>query len=122
MNHDSSTDACPHWNRTLNPQNASHFLASDPDFFTSFSLIIAANQPPSVLKPLSDLAWGARDGVGIPLMDVRGAGLLGRVRVQIKESGSELISHALLTSMRYASDFLPCLPSQKSSKRTQLRQ
>lgn len=79
----------------LNPSVKSHarvgdaasLLAVEPQWFESFSLIIAVNQPPAVLLPLADIAWQARSGLGIPLMSVRGAGLVGHVQVQVKEMG-----------------------------------
>lgn len=81
----------------LNPSVKSHArvadpaqaLAIDPQWFASFSLIIAANQPPNVLFPLAEIAWQARGGLGVPLLSVRGAGMLGQVQVQVKEMGSE---------------------------------
>lgn len=70
-------------------QDPAHVLASESTYITTFSLIVAVNQPPSVLLPLADLAWQARSGLGIPLMSVRGAGMVGQVQVQVKEMGSE---------------------------------
>lgn len=51
----------------------------------TYSLVVATNQAPDILLPLSDTAWEAN----VPLMAVRGAGLVGEVRVQVKELGSE---------------------------------
>ncbi|PWN23590.1 hypothetical protein BCV69DRAFT_279520 [Microstroma glucosiphilum] len=65
----------------------SQLLEQDPSWFTSFSLIIAANQPVDVLRPLADLVWGQDRGTCVPLMSVRGAGMAGEVRIQIKEMG-----------------------------------
>ncbi|CAO1636143.1 unnamed protein product [Sympodiomycopsis kandeliae] len=62
-------------------------LNSDSNYFSTFSIIIAVNQPMSVLLPLSDIAWQARSGIGIPLMSVQGAGMVGQVQVQVKEMG-----------------------------------
>lgn len=70
-------------------QDPSQLLVQDPSYFTSFSLIIAANQPPGVLRPLAELAWGQESGTCVPLMSVRGAGMAGEVRIQIKEMGGE---------------------------------
>lgn len=51
----------------------------------TYTLIVATNQAHDVLLPLSDLAWEAN----VPLLAIRGAGLVGEVRVQVKELGSE---------------------------------
>ncbi|KAE8258452.1 hypothetical protein A4X13_0g1688 [Tilletia indica] len=66
-----------------------HVLAADPSYFTStqnnFSLIIAANQPASVVLPLAELCASAKDGLGIPLMLVRSSGMVGEIKLQVKE-------------------------------------
>ncbi|CAO1635685.1 unnamed protein product [Parajaminaea phylloscopi] len=62
-------------------------LSSHPEFFTSFSLIIAANQSPQVRRALGALAWQGRQGASIPLLCVRGAGMLGEVQAQVAELG-----------------------------------
>lgn len=78
--------------------DAQYLLDNDPAYFADFSLIIAADQPPDVISQLADLAWHARESIGIPFMTVAGAGMVGEVRVQIKEMGSEC--HLLSLSER----------------------
>ncbi|KAK0552023.1 hypothetical protein OC845_001882 [Tilletia horrida] len=66
-----------------------HVLAEDPSYFTSpennFSLIIAVNQPSSILLPLADICGAAKDGMGIPFMAVRSSGMVGEIKLQVKE-------------------------------------
>eukprot|EP00095_Tigriopus_kingsejongensis_P000691 snap_masked-scaffold58_size443543-processed-gene-1.8 protein:Tk00691 transcript:snap_masked-scaffold58_size443543-processed-gene-1.8-mRNA-1 annotation:"nedd8-activating enzyme e1 regulatory subunit" len=58
-----------------------HILAHRPDFFKSFSVVIATDMSEKSLKTLSDLLWTAN----IPLMVVRAYGFLSYIRLQVKE-------------------------------------
>ncbi|WWC86452.1 uncharacterized protein L201_001329 [Kwoniella dendrophila CBS 6074] len=63
-------------------------LVSDPDFFTSFTLILATNVEPSLELQLADLLWEASASVGgpdIPLITIRNSGFIGRVEIQLRE-------------------------------------
>lgn len=77
----------------LNPEVKGEAIKKEPAKWVqdvdldSFTMVIAINQPSSVLLPLAAKAWQAKGGVGIPLMTVAGAGLIGEISVQIKEAG-----------------------------------
>lgn len=79
----------------LNPSVKGQAIDQDPLTFVkenlvdNFTLIIAVNQPQIVLESLGRNAWIANNGAGVPLMVVRGAGFMGTVQVQIKETASE---------------------------------
>ncbi|KAL1413018.1 hypothetical protein Q8F55_000767 [Vanrija albida] len=82
--------------RELNPAvlgearvaDASQLLATDPNYFLSFNLIIASNITPQLELQLSDLLWknsaipGHHD---IPLLSIRSSGLTGRLQIQLRE-------------------------------------
>ncbi|MCO5596227.1 hypothetical protein L7F22_050287 [Adiantum nelumboides] len=77
----------------LNPEVKGEAIKKEPALWVqdvnldAFTMVIAVNQPYSVLLPLASKAWQAKGGVGIPLMTVAGAGLIGEISVQIKEAG-----------------------------------
>ncbi|PWN37308.1 uncharacterized protein FA14DRAFT_159419 [Meira miltonrushii] len=77
----------------LNPEVKGEAIKQEPAKWAqdvdldAFTMVIAVNQPSSVLLPLAAKAWQAKGGVGIPLMTVAGAGLIGEISVQIKEAG-----------------------------------
>lgn len=77
----------------LNPEVKGESVKKEPALWIqdadldAFTMIIAVNQPFSVVLPLAAKAWQAKSGVGIPLMTVTGAGLIGEISVQIKEAG-----------------------------------
>jgi amyloid beta precursor protein binding protein 1 len=79
----------------LNPSVKGHAVQKEPMAFiqeqglSEYTLIIAINQPNSVLFPLSTQAWHANEGVGVPLTSLRGAGFVGEVQLQINEATSE---------------------------------
>ncbi|KAK8866119.1 hypothetical protein IAR55_001270 [Kwoniella newhampshirensis] len=63
-------------------------LLSDPEFFLSFTLIVASNLEPSTVLQLADLLWDASSTVGgpdIPLIVIRNSGFVGRVEIQLRE-------------------------------------
>ncbi|WWD17675.1 hypothetical protein CI109_102116 [Kwoniella shandongensis] len=63
-------------------------ISSEPDYFLSFTLIIASNVEPSLLLQLADLLWDASATVGgpdIPLIAIRNSGFVGRVEIQLRE-------------------------------------
>ncbi|WVF70271.1 hypothetical protein IAT40_005060 [Kwoniella sp. CBS 6097] len=63
-------------------------ITSDPDFFTSFTLIITTNIEPALELRLGDLLWQVSAGVGgpdIPLIAIRNSGFVGRVEIQLRE-------------------------------------
>ncbi|WVR06064.1 hypothetical protein IAU60_003092 [Kwoniella sp. DSM 27419] len=69
-------------------QDLASILANEPDFVTSFSLIIASNVEPDLELQLADLLWQASSTVGgpdIPLIAVRNSGFVGRVEIQLRE-------------------------------------
>lgn len=81
-------------------------LISDPaniPFLTSFSLIIASEQPPHVLQALSELCWNAASSpsssssavasASIPLLSIKVSGFLASLQFQVKELGSEFCAH-----------------------------
>lgn len=59
-------------------------IGSEPAFFDSFSLVIAAQLPSKALQTLGALLWAR----GTPLIAARSYGLLGSVRVQLPEHES----------------------------------
>ena len=61
--------------------SVSQILQDQPDFFKSFSLVIATELDEESLKQLSSHLWMSNT----PLMLVRSYGLLGYIRIQIKE-------------------------------------
>ena len=61
--------------------SVSQILQDQPNFFTSFNLVIAAELDEESLKILSAHLWTSN----VPLMLVRSYGLLGYIRIQIKE-------------------------------------
>ncbi|RSH77611.1 uncharacterized protein EHS24_003171 [Apiotrichum porosum] len=82
--------------RELNPAvdgkariaNATELLASEPNFFLSFTLIIASNVPPKLEEDLAELLWHTSATVGqpdIPLVSIRTSGLTGRMQIQLRE-------------------------------------
>lgn len=79
----------------LNPSVKGIAIIEEPLAFiraenlSSYTLIIAVNQPHFVLFPLAEMAWEAKDGTGVPLMTLKSSGFVGEVQVQIKESASE---------------------------------
>ncbi|UZJ54857.1 hypothetical protein CBS101457_004177 [Exobasidium rhododendri] len=76
----------------LNPSVQGISIVEEPlDFIekedlSHYTLIIAVNQPHFVLFPLAEMAWKAKDGSGVPLMTLKGYGLVGEVQVQVKEA------------------------------------
>lgn len=56
-----------------------HILAHRPDFFKSFTLVIATDMSEKSLKQLSSLLWQAN----IPLMVVRAYGFISYIRLQV---------------------------------------
>ncbi|XP_059091053.1 NEDD8-activating enzyme E1 regulatory subunit-like isoform X2 [Tigriopus californicus] len=58
-----------------------HILAHRPDFFKSFTLVVATDMSEKSLKQLSSLLWQAN----IPLMVVRAYGFISYIRLQVKE-------------------------------------
>ncbi|KAK0561796.1 hypothetical protein OC844_003022 [Tilletia horrida] len=86
-----------------------HVLAADPSYFTSaennFSLIIAANQPASLVLPLADLCASAKDGLGIPLMLVRSSGMVGEIKLQVREHPVIETHPASLVDLRLTAPF-----------------
>ncbi|WVQ61992.1 uncharacterized protein L199_000125 [Kwoniella botswanensis] len=69
-------------------EEPSSLLVSEPDFITSFTLIIASNIEPSLELRLADLLWDVSNGVGgpdIPLIAIRNSGFIGRVEIQLRE-------------------------------------
>ncbi|WVQ97631.1 hypothetical protein IAU59_004745 [Kwoniella sp. CBS 9459] len=69
-------------------EDPASLITSDPDFFTSFTLIITTNIDPGLELRLSDLLWEASASVGgpdIPLIAIRNSGFVGRVEIQLRE-------------------------------------
>ncbi|OCF37667.1 amyloid beta protein binding protein 1 [Kwoniella heveanensis BCC8398] len=69
-------------------EDPASLITSNPDFFTSFTLVITANIKPALELQLSDLLWQASAGVGgpdIPLIAIRNSGFVGRVEIQLRE-------------------------------------
>ncbi|KAL7419270.1 hypothetical protein Q5752_006107 [Cryptotrichosporon argae] len=69
-------------------QSVEQLLESEPDFFTSFTLIIASNLPPTIESRIADLLWQASEAVGgpdIPLIAIRNSGFIGRIEIQLRE-------------------------------------
>jgi NEDD8-activating enzyme E1 regulatory subunit len=64
-------------------------LASDPSYFSDFSLIITHNLPPVLLTRLSELLW--KDPCSAPLIPVRSAGFLADFFVQFHSHESALL-------------------------------
>lgn len=80
-------------------------LSGDPDFFLSFTMIIASNLAPSIESQIGDILWGGRlqsclarskieadvaasstaGGPDIPLVLVRSSGFIGRIEIQVRE-------------------------------------
>uniref|UniRef100_A0A0V0G5L6 NEDD8-activating enzyme E1 regulatory subunit n=1 Tax=Triatoma dimidiata TaxID=72491 RepID=A0A0V0G5L6_TRIDM len=56
-------------------------LKNNPNFFSSFSVVIATALNERALLPLSELLWN----LGVPLIIARSYGLIGLIRLQIKE-------------------------------------
>ncbi|XP_041077672.1 NEDD8-activating enzyme E1 regulatory subunit-like isoform X2 [Polyodon spathula] len=56
-------------------------LDNDPDFFCRFSLVIAVHLPESTILCLAAFLWGA----GVPLLVCRTYGLIGYMRLVVKE-------------------------------------
>jgi len=79
----------------LNPSVQGKAIIEEPlkfileESLDNYTLIIAVNQPHYVLFPLADKAWSSKDGTGVPLMTLKGAGFVGEVQVQVKEAASE---------------------------------
>jgi len=65
-------------------------LASDPSYFSGFSLIIAHNLAPVLLTRLADLLW--RSPSCVPLIPVRSAGFLADFFVQFHTHESAWLS------------------------------
>ncbi|WWD09605.1 hypothetical protein V865_007733 [Kwoniella europaea PYCC6329] len=69
-------------------EELSSLLISEPDFITSFTLIIASNIEPTLELQLADLLWDVSNSVGgpdIPLISIRNSGFIGRVEIQLRE-------------------------------------
>jgi len=62
-------------------ESAEHILRDNPDFFSNFSVVIANCLPERVLIVLAEKLWSQN----IPLIVVRCYGLIGYIRIQIKE-------------------------------------
>ncbi|XP_041125206.1 NEDD8-activating enzyme E1 regulatory subunit [Polyodon spathula] len=62
-------------------ESPEQLLDNDPDFFHRFSLVIAVHLPESTLLRLSAFLWGA----GVPLLVCRTYGLIGYMRLVVKE-------------------------------------
>ncbi|MGH0119625.1 UNVERIFIED_CONTAM: hypothetical protein FKN15_058076 [Acipenser sinensis] len=62
-------------------ESPEQLLDNDPDFFHRFSLVIAAHLPESTLLRLAAFVWGA----GVPLLVCRTYGLIGYMRLVVKE-------------------------------------
>lgn len=71
-------------------------LASDPSYFSDFSLIITHNLPPVLLTRLADLLW--KDPSSAPLIPVRSAGFLADFFVQFHSHESALLCLNLITT------------------------
>lgn len=77
----------------LNPDVSGSAIVVDPAEWARnadldlYTLIIAVNQPRSVLVTLAEKAWKAKAGVGVPLMVLRSCGLVGEMILQVKELG-----------------------------------
>ena len=82
-------------------QDPASLLKSQPDFFTSFTLILCSNLDPSTELAVADLLWqrertsGSRvltpsdsstpSNADIPLISIRNSGFIGRIGVQLRE-------------------------------------
>ncbi|XP_035679361.1 NEDD8-activating enzyme E1 regulatory subunit-like [Branchiostoma floridae] len=62
-------------------ENPEHLLEANPEFFRSFSCVIAAQMPERTLLSLASVLWN----YGIPLLVCRSYGLIGYMRVVVKE-------------------------------------
>ncbi|XP_033897685.2 NEDD8-activating enzyme E1 regulatory subunit-like [Acipenser ruthenus] len=62
-------------------ESPDQLLDNDPDFFHRFSLVIAVHLPESTLLRLAAFVWGA----GVPLLVCRTYGLIGYMRLVVKE-------------------------------------
>ncbi|MGH0122760.1 UNVERIFIED_CONTAM: hypothetical protein FKN15_004342 [Acipenser sinensis] len=62
-------------------ESPEQLLDNDPDFFHRFSLVIAVHLPESTLLRLAAFVWGA----GVPLLVCRTYGLIGYMRLVVKE-------------------------------------
>ncbi|KAK1925463.1 putative ubiquitin-activating enzyme subunit [Papiliotrema laurentii] len=63
-------------------------LATDPSYFSSFTLIICTNIDPSVELRIADLLWDMSSTTGgpdIPLISIRNSGFMGRISIQLRE-------------------------------------
>jgi NEDD8-activating enzyme E1 regulatory subunit len=71
-------------------------LASDPSYFSDFSLIITHNLPPVLLTRLVELLW--RNPSSAPLIPVRSAGFLADFFVQFHSHESAFPCFDLITT------------------------
>ncbi|KAJ9128204.1 hypothetical protein QFC24_000496 [Naganishia onofrii] len=64
-------------------------LKDEPEFFTSFTMILSVNSAPEFELALSDLIWSASDNESmtpdISLITVRNSGFVGKMRVQYRQ-------------------------------------
>ncbi|WVQ82675.1 hypothetical protein IAT38_004807 [Cryptococcus sp. DSM 104549] len=73
---------------TAKSDDPAALIASDPEFFLSFTLIITSNVEPSLELQIADLLWQTSansEGSDIPLIAIRNSGFVGRVEVQLRE-------------------------------------
>ena len=61
-------------------ESPEHILSNKPDFFQSFTIVIATEMKEKCLKKLSQILWEAN----IPLMVVKAYGFVGYIRLQVK--------------------------------------
>lgn len=60
--------------------NVSSAIAADPNFLSRFNLVVASNLPEAHILQLSESCWHRN----IPMLVVRGYGLIGYIRIQTK--------------------------------------
>jgi amyloid beta precursor protein binding protein 1 len=80
-------------------------LSGDPDFFRSFTMVIASNLAPSIESQIGDTLWDGKlrmrlecvraetdvpasstvGGPDIPLVLIRSSGFIGRIEIQVRE-------------------------------------
>lgn len=75
------------YSRVANFQNV---LQTEPEYFAGFDIIIATNLPSTHLLPLANFCWQIPNTINsskisIPLLVVRSYGLIGSIRLQLRE-------------------------------------
>jgi amyloid beta precursor protein binding protein 1 len=89
---------------SLTRQDVATLLSAGPEFFCSFTMIIASNLPPSIETQIGDALWQGKcriwdayrketddpasstvGGPDVPLVLIRSSGFVGRIEIQVRE-------------------------------------